>query len=544
MKGPVRDSSTFSFNASAKTITFSAPIPASQQQILAVLNVTRNAWLYLPVQAAYGGTWASPVLTVTASTTGHSNSDVLQIFVDDGLASTAITAASLPLPSGAATAAKQPALGTAGTPSADVVTVQGNANGTALPVAPNVTRGSGTLDANTQRVTLATDGATVAALTSLDSKAPSKGAATTANSTPVTIASDQALHTFETAGFRENILYREAEPFCIMNHNGLAPVTVPTGSVNTVITGPSQAVIGKSVIADQVIVGLNQPGIVQLGFANIGPPTSAGTQGFLQVYHPGTSPLVLTGPFMSRSYGTTGTAVGSWGMTIRTNLTGGSVNYVGSLSVIGWRLTDDFDFTAPKVAMFVGDSLLNGTGPTATPKMYPFIFKSYLNSIGQRVRVVLKSISGTTAEAHETYRAGGYHDINQCDLIVYQLGVNDAVSAVSGTTFTNYLTLFWNWASKRYPTAKMLILGVPPLENNTSEANAATLRTAAANYVASVNSSRLAYINLGGSFDRTLGTTVYASSDTAGSRLHPNDTGHAAIAATLQTGWASLGWTV
>jgi hypothetical protein len=90
MKGPVRDSSTFSFNATAKTITFSAPIPASQQQILAVLNVTRNAWLYLPVQAAYGGTWSSPVLTVTASTTGHSNSDVLQIFVDDGLASLTI----------------------------------------------------------------------------------------------------------------------------------------------------------------------------------------------------------------------------------------------------------------------------------------------------------------------------------------------------------------------------------------------------------------------------------------------------------------------
>ena len=107
MKGPVRDSATFAFNATAKTITFSAPIPASQQQILAVLNVTRNAWLYLPTNAAYGGTWASPVLTVTASTTGHANGDVLQILVDDGLASTAITAAALPLPTGAATAALQ-----------------------------------------------------------------------------------------------------------------------------------------------------------------------------------------------------------------------------------------------------------------------------------------------------------------------------------------------------------------------------------------------------------------------------------------------------
>lgn len=45
-----------------------------------------------------------------------------------------ISAASLPLPTGAATAAKQPSLGTAGSPSTDVISVQGVASGTALPV--------------------------------------------------------------------------------------------------------------------------------------------------------------------------------------------------------------------------------------------------------------------------------------------------------------------------------------------------------------------------------------------------------------------------
>lgn len=48
--------------------------------------------------------------------------------------SIAITAAALPLPSGAATAAKQPALGTAGTPSADVISVQGVSGGKPLTV--------------------------------------------------------------------------------------------------------------------------------------------------------------------------------------------------------------------------------------------------------------------------------------------------------------------------------------------------------------------------------------------------------------------------
>lgn len=45
-----------------------------------------------------------------------------------------VSAASLPLPSGAATAAKQPALGSAGTASSDVLTVQGIASMTALKV--------------------------------------------------------------------------------------------------------------------------------------------------------------------------------------------------------------------------------------------------------------------------------------------------------------------------------------------------------------------------------------------------------------------------
>jgi hypothetical protein len=54
--------------------------------------------------------------------------------VDPSAVTQPISAASLPLPTGAATAAKQPALGTAGTPSADVITVQGSNSATPTPV--------------------------------------------------------------------------------------------------------------------------------------------------------------------------------------------------------------------------------------------------------------------------------------------------------------------------------------------------------------------------------------------------------------------------
>ena len=87
-----------------------------------------------------------------------------------------VSAASLPLPTGASTAAKQPALGTAGTANADVITVQGiaamtpllvNASGNAVPVTDNsgsltvdnaaLTVVGGGLEATALRVTLAND---------------------------------------------------------------------------------------------------------------------------------------------------------------------------------------------------------------------------------------------------------------------------------------------------------------------------------------------------------------------------------------------------
>lgn len=76
-------------------------------------------------------------------TAGVSSVDVLSVqgiasgtaLKTDGSATTQpVSAASLPLPTGAATAAKQPAIGTAGVSSVDVITVQGIASGTAQPV--------------------------------------------------------------------------------------------------------------------------------------------------------------------------------------------------------------------------------------------------------------------------------------------------------------------------------------------------------------------------------------------------------------------------
>lgn len=72
------------------------------------------------------GTPSSDVITVQGVTS------MTPLKIDGSAVTQPVSAAALPLPSGAATSAKQPALGVAGTPSVDVLSIQGISNGTAI----------------------------------------------------------------------------------------------------------------------------------------------------------------------------------------------------------------------------------------------------------------------------------------------------------------------------------------------------------------------------------------------------------------------------
>lgn len=80
------------------------------------------------------GTAAAQCAAVKAASTAAGAADPAMVVAISPNNSVAVTAASLPLPTGASTSAKQPALGTAGTASSDVITVQGIASMTALAV--------------------------------------------------------------------------------------------------------------------------------------------------------------------------------------------------------------------------------------------------------------------------------------------------------------------------------------------------------------------------------------------------------------------------
>jgi hypothetical protein len=132
------------------------------------------------VIAGVGATDLCPVdatkgVRVDLTNTGANTNKIL---VDPSGVTSPVSAAALPLPTGASTVAKQPALGVAGTPSADVITIQGATSMMKLLVTPDsvalplhqsvnldevngvaVSMGAGLSDTGTQRVALSYDGA-------------------------------------------------------------------------------------------------------------------------------------------------------------------------------------------------------------------------------------------------------------------------------------------------------------------------------------------------------------------------------------------------
>lgn len=73
----------YTFNAAARTVTFTDYASISLAGLLLITNVTDNKIIYNFAKSASGGTVSNNVLTLNYNTTSMSNTDSLQIFYDD-----------------------------------------------------------------------------------------------------------------------------------------------------------------------------------------------------------------------------------------------------------------------------------------------------------------------------------------------------------------------------------------------------------------------------------------------------------------------------
>jgi len=74
--------SNYTFNKTAKTITFTDYVSISLDRLLIVTNVTANTILYLFADSTKGGTVSTNVLTLAFDTSAMNNGDKLQIYYD------------------------------------------------------------------------------------------------------------------------------------------------------------------------------------------------------------------------------------------------------------------------------------------------------------------------------------------------------------------------------------------------------------------------------------------------------------------------------
>lgn len=206
--------------------------------------------------------------------------------------------------------------------------------------------------------------------------------------------------------------------------------------------------------------------------------------------------------------------------------------YVG---VTGWSINNDLNFSAPKTILHIGDSITRlETGNILPSTAYPFAVTRYFKETqGINCRQITKAYSGATSATIEDMRAKGFLDVKKkLDLITYNLGMNDALGSVTKAAHKANVAAAIAWKQKRHPDAKMIVYGPTPAENNAVEAFLVQYREGCSEAVTAAADDKVKFCDLGGSFDRTVSSN-YASTDTAGSRIHPSDQGQTAVSAVV-----------
>jgi len=76
---------SYTFDKTAKTVTFTGLASIALESVLAVVNATANVQIYNPFVVGQGGTVATNVLTLAYNTSAMANTDKLLIYYDNGV---------------------------------------------------------------------------------------------------------------------------------------------------------------------------------------------------------------------------------------------------------------------------------------------------------------------------------------------------------------------------------------------------------------------------------------------------------------------------
>lgn len=200
-------------------------------------------------------------------------------------------------------------------------------------------------------------------------------------------------------------------------------------------------------------------------------------------------------------------------------------SFEAKMGLNGYQLTNDFNYSASKTILMIGDSISNGTaGVTRGENLYQFILRNNLYKDGISCRVVTKGNGGFTSSNIDYLRAIGRLNIQDPGLILYNLGMNDVPGNM--TAFQSNLPKILEWKQTFYKDIPMIVLG-PSRRRDAQEANLQILREFSNQTVEQLGDSTITFFDLGPVIPDD--ATYYATSDA----VHPNDDGHALLGTAL-----------
>jgi hypothetical protein len=246
------------------------------------------------------------------------------------------------------------------------------------------------------------------------------------------------------------------------------------------------------------------------------------------------------GPFVQRQVLrpiTSNTA--SFGLAVRNNGSAGNVSFGAGLSLTGCLLTDDMNWSAPRIMMVVGDSTCAGSSGATSMGMWEFKARDYVRTaLGKDIRIVLKCLSGTQSNDHAGFDQMGWYDLGPTVAIsMWRLGINDAAQGLTPATVAANMVAYYNKRRKLNPTEDIWFFGPTPLLTPAYESNAAAIRAGMQAQVATLQASdgKVHYCNLG-----TAWTATDATKTSDGTH-YPSDTTEALVWNVVKTCFEASG---
>ena len=210
------------------------------------------------------------------------------------------------------------------------------------------------------------------------------------------------------------------------------------------------------------------------------------------------------------------------------------------VNINGTVITDSNNIRGKNTILWVGDSIsaMSGLPQNAYAKKYELhthMVNDLFISKNKDTRLAVVAKGGTNSSQGEIARKSGHFDyVKTPDYFFYHFGANDASQGVSSAVYNANVKSFIDWAKVKNSNAKIIILGITPLANATSNTNAIALRSSLSSYLSGLSLPNVYYCDLANAFDRTVSSN-YSSADTVGQGVHPNIAGMAGVYSTIST---------